>query len=222
MTKNLHKTTLIRFVSSLKLTVICLLILIIIIIWGTVYQSNNGLFQAQQKFFHSWVFFIFGFIPFPGTNLTLTILFLNLIASMVFRIGLKWQKSGIILIHLGIIVLLVGGFISSFSSIESVLQLKEGGEDNLSAAYHKWEIAVWQDRSADRTIFAVDADSLNPGDSRYFEALDVRITIENYYKNSLAFQSKKPQPGGNQIANSSGIILLRLQKSEKEPSQNVA
>ena len=116
MTKNLHKTTLIRFVSSLKLTVICLLILIIIIIWGTVYQSNNGLFQAQQKFFHSWVFFIFGFIPFPGTNLTLTILFLNLIASMVFRIGLKWQKSGIILIHLGIIVLLVGGFISSFSS----------------------------------------------------------------------------------------------------------
>lgn len=43
-------------VASMKLTVVCLLLLTTLVVWGTLYQADHGLYQAQQKFFHSWFF----------------------------------------------------------------------------------------------------------------------------------------------------------------------
>ena len=100
--------------ASLKLTVVCLLLLIVLVVWGTVYQADHGLYQAQQKFFHSWFFLVFGFIPFPGTVLVMFVLFFNLVNSLFFRLRFHWSNIGNIITHLGIIVLLVGGFFTFY------------------------------------------------------------------------------------------------------------
>ena len=119
-----------RYISGYRMIVtVSLLILAIIVVWGTVYQADKGLFQAQQKFFHSWFFLLFGFIPFPGTVVILWILFINLAASLILKFPFKWVNLGKIYIHVGLMVLLIGGFISSFLAEESVISLREGEEE---------------------------------------------------------------------------------------------
>lgn len=220
----LHKfkeSTLIRFTSSLKLTVICLVILVFLIIWGTIYQTDYGLFAAQQKFFFSWFFLLFGFIPFPGTVLIFWILFINLICVLFFRIGFSSTKFGNTLTHIGIIILFIGGFLSSFTSKESVLSLKEGGVSNLSIAYQKWELAVWKGTQKKRIVYAVDSDKFKAKDIIKFEMLNLEIKIKDYFTNCNAFVMKN-KTEKNAIINYSGIEVLKVKKNEIKPPQNVA
>ena len=217
--KSIKNNRAIKQLSSLKLTVLCLFILVILIVWGTVYQAENGLFHAQQKFFHSWFFLLLGFIPFPGTNLIMFVLFANLVTSIIFRIGFNWQKSGNLFIHLGILVLLSGGFISSQTSIESVLTLKEGSETNLSSAYHDWEVAVWVEKEGEGSAYAFDTKGLKPGKTVNFPLLGITLKISTVYKNCQAFVNQNSSTQEN-ITNSSGIVVLKPLKGEKKPARN--
>lgn len=209
----------IKLLSSLQLTVVCLIILIILIVWGTVYQAGNGLYQAQQKFFHSWYFLILGFIPFPGTNLVMFILFINLVASLIFRIGIRLQKSGNLLIHLGILILLLGGFISSMTTVESVVTVMEGQEQTLSSAYHEWEVAVWPEENHNQATFAFTINRLKPGKMVTLLELGITLRITTIYRNCQAFVNENSEPDANLI-NSSGIVALKPRPGEKKPGRN--
>ncbi|HLP48789.1 MAG TPA: hypothetical protein VK469_22805, partial [Candidatus Kapabacteria bacterium] len=148
--KQLNKFTVLtsfKAMASLKLTVVCLLILAMLVVWGTVYQANHGLYQAQQKFFHSWFFLLLGFIPFPGAVLIMFILFFNLVAVLFYRIGFRLSKIGNLITHLGLMVLLLGGFFTFYFSQESTLMLKEGETSNMSSSNRLWEIAVWEQKT---------------------------------------------------------------------------
>ena len=56
-------------VASLRVSVVCLVLLLILTAWGTVYQAEHGLYAAQIRFFYSWIFINWGFVPFPGAQL---------------------------------------------------------------------------------------------------------------------------------------------------------
>jgi len=219
MIKKFKQSAFVKTTASTKLTVICLLILVVLVIWGTIYQASNGLYQAKQKFFNSWYLFLFGFIPFPGTVLVMWVLFLNLISSIFFRIGFHWVRLGNLMIHIGLIVLLIGGFFTFYYAEESVLGLKEGQGSNLSQAYHNWELAVWQGANQNRDVYAVDSDQLKEGDVVVFEGLGLEIGILSYFKNSqISFdQNDSGQPD---VVNSSRIKSIGHKKSEIEPTMN--
>ncbi len=172
-----------KLAASLKVTVVCLVILTVLVVWGTVYQAEHGLYQAQQKFFHSWVFWIGGFIPFPGTVLVMFVLFFNLVAVLFFRIGLRLAKIGNIITHLGILILLVGGFLTFYFSQESSLMLKEGESSNMSSSRRQWELALWEAGPGDRDIYAVDTAGFHPGETIRFHDLGLELQIKEYYAN---------------------------------------
>ena len=46
----------IQFFSSLKLTVVCLGLGLVLVFWGTMAQVEMGLYQAQNEFFRSLLF----------------------------------------------------------------------------------------------------------------------------------------------------------------------
>ncbi|MDQ1352968.1 MAG: hypothetical protein QG657_3274 [Acidobacteriota bacterium] len=215
---------LLKPITSLKLTVVCLLILAVLVVWGTVYQADHGLYQAQQKFFHSWFFLLFGFIPFPGTVLIMFILFFNLVAALFFRIGFKLAKIGNIITHLGFIVLLVGGFFTFYYSQESTLALKEGETGNMSSSNHLWELAVWEHRSdqSEVDVYAVDTKSFRPEDAVHLEDLGLALHVKEYYSNCTAFTGNENMPMTAEIKNASGIRDLRGKPAEKEIENNVA
>jgi hypothetical protein len=220
-TKNIN---IFKLAASLKVTVVCLVILTVLVVWGTVYQAEHGLYQAQQKFFHSWVFWIGGFIPFPGTVLVMFVLFFNLVAALFFRIGFRVNKIGNIITHLGILILLVGGFLTFYFSEESSLMLREGEGSDMSSSRHLWELAVWEAKAGDRDIYAIDTAGFRSGETIHFHNLNLELKIKEYYPNCNAYTANISSSGSDShpVLNSSGIQLLKETPPSGELAENIA
>lgn len=205
--------------SSLKLTVVCLVLLTVLVLWGTVYQAEYGLYQAQHKFFYSWFFMILGIIPFPGTVMVMFVLFVNLVFSLIYRIGFRWSNIGNVISHLGIIILLVGGGLTFYFSEESSLSLREGETSSWSTSRTLWEVAVWKNSGAEKEVYAMDADNLEPGDQLVFDDLNLRLKVSEFYKNSIALTGGLS--GEKPVFNASGIKVIKSKPSAVEVGDNI-
>src|SRR3954469_1217855 len=121
-----------KFFSSLKLTVVLLAFAIILVWVGTVAQADEGLYQAQSRYFKTWLVVganMFGHhVPLilPGGYLLGTTLLLNLLAAHISRFQFTWKKLGIHVAHAGIILLLVGQLITDIFSKETQISFAEG------------------------------------------------------------------------------------------------
>lgn len=146
MTNLLKKTT--GYIASAKLSVTCLLLMAVIVFWGTLYQSSEGLFAARERFFQSWFVLTRFSIPFPGMKLISLALLLNVIFSSLrfFKKPLKY--SGLILIHSGLALFLAVILFSSRFTQEYYLPLREGQEVSSAYSTEQFEIASF------RTIFS--------------------------------------------------------------------
>ena len=220
MLNDLKKQTIIKFSYSLKLTVACLILLAILTTWGTIYQADNGLYAAKAKFFISWFFLAGGFIPLPGAALVLSVLFLNLISSMIFRIGLRLKNIGNLLTHLGILILLIGGFFTFLFSQESVLMLKEGEKSSWSNSYHAWELSVWKDVQGIRHFSSISFNDLDKDEKINFPDSPISIRVKEAFRNASAFRNRE-RSSNTDILNSSGIISIDQKETDPEPEGNI-
>src|SRR5258708_30109475 len=104
---------LIRVFSSLRLTVSCLALGIVLVFAGTLAQVDIGLYKAQNEFFRSFLIFwgpkgASWKIPvFPGGYLIGGVLALKLITAFVTRFTMDNKKIGIWLVHSVFIILLL-------------------------------------------------------------------------------------------------------------------
>jgi len=139
---------LIRFFTSLRLTVVCLGFAILLVFLGTLAQVDLGLYKAQNEFFRSFIVFwapkgaAWKMPVLPGGYLVGGVLLINLIASHVTRFKLTKAKIGIWLTHLGLILLLLGQLGTDLLSRESTLHLREGEAKNYSESDRQAELAV--------------------------------------------------------------------------------
>jgi len=211
---------LLKQVASLKITVVCLLALVILVIWGTVYQAEFGLYPAQQKFFYSWYFLVLGVIPLPGTALIFCLLFINLVSALFFRIGFRLANLGNLITHTGILFLLVGSFLTFYFSQESSLVLKEGQTGNVSSSTHLWELAIWTGPgdSAERDVYAVDTAGFKPGFAVDFPDLDLAVTVGTFFRNCTPLKAadqtivdlqEKPVEPEAEDNRAGGIFMIR-------------
>lgn len=174
--------SLIRTFSSLKITVTCLALLFILVFWGTIDQVENGLYHAQEQFFHSF-FLVFGWVPFPGAQLVLWILFINLVCVALTRFVYRWSHIGILIIHFGLLSYFVSAFVTLNVVEESHLTLKEGEASNASSAYHDWELSVWRQEGGKRQIIAYDAQNFKPGMVLDFSDYGFQLIVKDYWPN---------------------------------------
>jgi len=197
---------LLKFLSGGTLTVIGLCVLLVLTIGGTVYQVEHGLYQAQKDYFQSWIVLLFGFLPFPGGQLTLWVLTLNLILASAFRLKRTTRALGLHIIHWGLILLLVGSFISYRFGQESQVTLFEGEQANVSVDYRLWELAVWSESDPARMVSAIDFDGLGAGDK--FTLGTLPLTIKAAYPNARATANGlEAVKGGNPEQRLPGAIL---------------
>src|SRR5580698_4371412 len=124
----------IKFLSSSRITVVCLFLLFILTFWGTIGQVQQGLYAAQERFFNSFFFLAAGCIPFPGAQLVLWVLFVNLICMMIltFKKFTQWSNLGLLVIHLGLILYFIAAFMIFHVAQESNVRLAEGEQTNVS------------------------------------------------------------------------------------------
>lgn len=143
MRSDLLKNPIIAFLISLKLTVVCLFLLAVLVLLGTIDQVEYGLYLAQQRYFNSW--FVPGLYIVPGARLVIWVLFINLVSVLCLRFRYRWSNLGLILSHTGLIVLMLSAFMTLHFSEESFVQLKEAEQSNVASDYMLWELAVWKD-----------------------------------------------------------------------------
>ncbi len=221
--KDIRKTILqnkiVRFLVSVKITFWGLIGLFVITTLGTLHQVKYGLYNAQQEYFYSWITWIYDVIPFPGAQLVLWILFLNLLAVTLFSLRYTWSKSGIIMIHIGLITLLVGSFITYHLSVESSLTIKEGESSNVSMSYRDWELALWTSSKDGRNVEALDI-SENSISNVHFPQYNVSLKILSYYPNANAYGPKSKDDQQHYL-NASGIFRLAARTSAFDTAENI-
>src|SRR5215813_1890197 len=144
-----------KLFTSLKLTVICLVLALVLVFIGTLAQVDLGLYKAQNEFFRS--FFIYWGpktaswkIPiFPGGYLVGGILLINLVTAHFKRFRFSRDKVGIWMVHVGLILLLLGQLLTDMLSRESMLHLREGDAKNYSESTRSCELAVTDTTDSD-------------------------------------------------------------------------
>ena len=180
-----------KFLTSLRLTVVLLCLALLLVFGGTLAQVQLGLYQVQSEFFRS--FFIYWHpagshfrIPvYPGGWLLGALLFVNLIAAHVKRFELSWKKSGIFLTHLGLIMLLAGQFMTERFQTESLMRIKVGGTKNYSEDSRHNELAVIDTTSPDKDeVTAIPETLLTPGAEIKPASLPFTIRVKEFLPNS--------------------------------------
>ena len=110
-----------KVVGSLFLTVAILIVLVAIMFWGTVVEKNYGATAAKFGIYGSWWFNALGFL-----------LGLNSATALVRRWPWKLQQLGFVIPHLGLIVLLLGCYLSRRYGVEATLSVFEGQSSDLA------------------------------------------------------------------------------------------
>jgi hypothetical protein len=200
----------IQIFSSLRLTVVCLILGCVIVFGGTIAQVHLGLYRAQAEFFHS--FFVcwqpagvsWKIPVFPGGYLIGGVLLINLLVSHVRYYQPGKKKIGIALIHLGIVLLLAGQMLTDFLSVESVQHLRIGEAKNYSESERESELAVLDttDTNADKVV-AIPCNLLARSQSVQNPELPFEIHVQAFYANSEV--SAKAAPGFDPVKTTAGF-----------------
>ncbi|MFO1478121.1 MAG: cytochrome c biogenesis protein ResB [Verrucomicrobiota bacterium] len=139
---------LVKVFTSLRLTVVLLAFGLILVFWGTLAQVHLGLYRAQNEFFRSWLVYWqpagsgFKLPIFPGGYLIGGLLLINLTAAHTRYYKTGWRKIGIVMIHAGLVLLLLGQFATDFLAQESTLHLRNGETRNYTEADRSYELAI--------------------------------------------------------------------------------
>src|SRR3989440_7028981 len=190
---------------------------IVVVFAGTWAQIDEGIWQVQRKFFHSffWIIDMNLFLPrtppdlsgyprpvaaltnglialfsklrFPmlGGYSIIILLLINLLAAHTVRFKLNRKRVGILLIHSGLILLVLGEVVTSLFAVEQRMTIWNGGSANWASDFRFAELAITDVSPADHNnVTVVPASMLKSGADLNDPKLPFPIQIDRYYPNS--------------------------------------
>ncbi len=183
----------IKIFTSLRLTVILLAFAIILVFIGTLAQVDEGLYNAQARYFRQWIIFgveAFGWrIPLllPGGYLIGTLLLLNLVAAHLYRFQFSIKKLGIQIVHAGVILLLVGQLATDMLAHESQMHFTEGESKSYAESARSNELAfTTESATGDDEVITIPGRFLANGSEIQDGNLPFVIRVKSYWENSEA------------------------------------
>jgi cytochrome c biogenesis protein ResB len=115
--KKLFDHPIFKFLSSIKLALPLILVILVLLAAGTVVESRYSAAEAQRLVYGAWWF-----------SLVLFLLGLNVFCSAISRFPWKKHQTGFVVTHLGTLVILAGSFITQQYGLEGQVALIEGEE----------------------------------------------------------------------------------------------
>lgn len=216
----------IRLLASLRLTVVVLALSLLLVFLGTLAQEPLGLYLAQDRFFHS-VFVDLAslsaaakkmlqmvgivltpstaadvlhapFVPvFPGGYLLGGLLVASLVAALFTRFKMSWKKAGLLLTHVGLILLLLGQIFTDTLSTESALRLAEGEIRNFSQDFQTSELVIIDhtDDDRDRVVAIPETRVAREGVIEHagLASSKIRLRVRKFWPNATLFGTETPQ-----------------------------
>jgi hypothetical protein len=133
-----------------------------------------------------------GSFPFPGGWLLGGLLLVNLVAAHAVRFKVNWKRSGILLIHSGLIILMLSELITGLYAVEGKMAILQGEGSNYVEDWHAVELAV-VDSSVPRAdeVTVIPGWMLKRGGVIRDGALPFDVEVVRYMVNS---QAVRPGP----------------------------
>lgn len=151
-------------VASLQLTVVLFALSMVLVFFGTVAMMSAGLWTVVDQYFRSAIVWIpfdlirkFGTVffdlpkdgsawpfafPFPGGWTIGAAMLVNLTAAHLVRFRLTWKRFGMIILHAGIILLMIGELVTGLYAVESTMSLKIGEKSDFLDVTREFEISI--------------------------------------------------------------------------------
>jgi hypothetical protein len=205
--------------TSLRLTIACLVLLMVLVVACTLAQVQMGVFGAVNAYIRS--FFVWGTVPgttwhipvFPGGGLVGLVLTLNLVASLARRLELSLRKAGLWIVHLGLIVLFAGEFVTSFFQVETQLSVEEGKTVEFVESTRERELAVIDTTDADHDeVYAIPESLLVPDKFVEIPGTPLFLKVNAWYKNSgMARRSPNDPPSPATMGIGPGVNVIEAE-----------
>ncbi len=117
---------------------------------------------------------------------------MNLVAAHVSRFKLSWKKTGILILHSGLILMLVGQLVTSVFEEESQVQLDRGQTKNYSESPYLDELAIIDSSGANTDeVISVPASRLAKGRSILLPEAGLTLQVNDFYENAALVGSNQ-------------------------------
>ncbi len=166
--------------AGFELATICLLLLFAATFFGTLEQTQVGLYLTLQKYFDMEALFVIPELngkiiplPLPGTFWICAVLCVNLTLGGLVRIRKGWKTVGVLIAHFSMIFLMVAGAVSQVSKKEGVMHVYQGDRSDYARSYTEPSIEIYPpgedgERTRPYVVKSEHFDGLDP---------DERLTI---------------------------------------------
>jgi hypothetical protein len=192
---------LLQGLASLRLTVVLFALSLLLVFWGTWAQVDAGVWTVVNKYFRTGLVLVplrtilFNIpapdsalgqftLPYPGGWLLGGLLLANVIAAHLVRFKLAWKRSGILLIHSGIIVMMLGELFTGLFANEGRMTIIEKTSVNWVDHDKDIELAfVRRDADKDHEVVIPHA-FLAKGGLIQDTRLPVDVKVHSFMKNA--------------------------------------
>jgi hypothetical protein len=221
--------------ASLRLTVILFSLALVLVFCGTLAQVEMGIWTAVNEYFRSayvWIPFqlfvrfgqVFfgiptsahlpGSFPFPGGWLIGGLLLANLLAAHAVRFKMTWKRSGILMLHAGLIVLMLSELVTGLFAIEGNMTIEQNGSANFIEEQRATELAMVDpsDSKTDAVVVVPDRFLKKRGLIQH-EELPVDIEVLHFMRNS-ELPKEIPAGADNPATAGAGRSVVALERRE--------
>ena len=203
-------------VTSLKLTLACLSMLMVLVVGCTLAQVRLGTLGAVDAYIRS--FAVYWDIPgslwsvpvFPGGALVGLALTVNLVAAQVRRLELRWRKAGLWVIHAGLILLFAGEFVSALFQVEMQLPIEQGETRDFLESPRDVELALVDttDRGHEGS-HGVPESRLEAGDTVAVPGTPISFKVHRYLRSAELLRAGPNAPPSGATAGMGADIAIR-------------
>ncbi|HJT77322.1 MAG TPA: cytochrome c biogenesis protein ResB, partial [Gemmataceae bacterium] len=192
-----------------------------------------GIWDVVGKYFRSfyvWIPFqlffprsihVPGGFPFFGGWAIGTALLVNLLAAHLVRFRLSWKRSGVLILHAGLVIMMVSELITGVFAVEGMMTVPLRGSSNFIEVREKAELAILQpvDAKTDDVV-VVPGRLLRKGGVIRNDQLPFDIEVKQYMGNS---EERTGAPGADNPATAGEglqtVIVPRREGNGVDPEQ---
>lgn len=216
------------FLSSFGLACVLFVLLLILTFFGTLEQVDLGIHDVQKKYFESFfvVLHLFDTIPvlLPGAYLILALLTVNVLLGGIIRLSKKPSHIGMLITHLGIVLMIIGSFVKYSWAIDGHMTLPEGQQSSEFQSYYLNEIAIARTTEGGKHKEYLVPDSLfkhaDPSAPATFTHPDLpfEVTVLDFMRNCQPMPITAMPPDDNTVVDG---VFLSENSPAKEAEQNM-
>src|SRR5687768_12781611 len=198
--------TILKPLASLRLTVVLLALAMVLIFAGTWAQVDHDVWTVQKRYFHAFFTWVhlqlflpreplpatspwhhvveflrpLGF-PMPGGYTLIALLLANLLAAHTLRFRYTIRRAGIVLIHGGLILLILGEVVASVFQREGHMVIEEGQTVSYVQDHRRVELAVSDTSHAEHDeVTAIPGSRLARQGTISYPTLPFEIKVERF------------------------------------------